>query len=336
MHAIPGTYVRMLFDFLDEQGVAAEMLLAEPAPLLDGAEPFYTVLHWRTLLERSALRLQDPALGLRVGATITPIHLGALGYVLLASSEISEALERYVRYQRLIHDVSSVRWRMDDEVLQLEWSAESRKVGLLVNQCGLAALVQFARNITGTDVSPIAVHFIEPEPADLTPYWALFRCPLRFGAVATRIDFAAEILALPLRQPDPALVAMLEHQVQRHLAAMPQLDDFAQQVRRCIAGRLFRGVPPLDGIANDLHISGRTLRRKLMQEGWTYRELLDETRLQAAYEYLRDIHLGLPEVALLLGYSEQSAFNRAFLRWTGYAPGSWRQKTLVSFATNKR
>jgi len=289
MHAIPGTYVRMLFDFLDEQGVAAEMLLAEPAPLLDGGEPFYTVQHWRTLLERSALRLQDPALGLRVGATITPAHLGALGYVLLASSEISEALERYVRYQRLIHDVSSVRWRMDNEVLQLEWNAESRNVGLLVNQCGLAALVQFARNITGTDVSPIAVHFVEPEPADLTPYRTLFRCPLQFGAAATRIDFAAEILALPLRRPDPALVAMLEQQVQRHLAAMPQLDDFAQHVRSCIAGRLFRGVPPLDDIADDLHMSGRTLRRKLMQEGWKFRALLDETRLQAAYEYLRDI-----------------------------------------------
>lgn len=330
--AIPGTYVRMLFDYIETQGQAAAAVLAEPAPAADGAESSYSAHHWRTLLERAAQHLGDPAIGLRVGATITPAHLGPLGYVLLASSGVPAALERYGRYQRLVHDVSPVGWRLDGDLLTLEWSAESRGVGLLVNQCGMAALVQFARDITGTDVTPRAVYFVEPQPDDLAAYTALFRCPLVFGAEVTRIDYAADLLGLTLRQPDPALVAMLERQIQIRLAGLPQRDDLAQQVRHGIAAWLTRGEPLLDNIAVEMHMSGRTLRRKLEQGGWTFRMLLDDTRLQMAHEYLRDKRLALPEVALLLGYSEQSAFNRAFMRWTGATPRLYRRKMLVGFA----
>ncbi|RFP13552.1 AraC family transcriptional regulator [Duganella sp. BJB475] len=335
-HAIPGTYVRMLFDYLEGQGHAADEVLAEPAPVADGGELSYSAQHWRMLLERAARHLDEPAIGLRVGATITPAHLGPLGYVLLASSGVPAALERYVRYQRLVHDVSPVGWRLDGDVLVLEWSAESRNVGLLVNQCGMAALVQFARDITGTGVSPLAVHFVEAQPADVAPYSAFFRCPLVFGAETTRVDYAAALLALPLRQPDPGLVAMLERQVQIRVAELPQRDDLAQQVRSCIAAWLIKGEPLLDNIAVEMHMSGRTLRRKLEQGGWTFRALLDDTRLQMAHEYFRDKRLVLPEVALLLGYSEQSAFNRAFMRWTGDTPRLFRQKMFIGLAITQR
>ncbi|WP_083902601.1 AraC family transcriptional regulator [Janthinobacterium sp. HH01] len=334
--AIPGTYVRMLFDYLEGQGCGAEAVLGESAPAVDAGGLSYSARHWQMLLERAARHLDDPALGLRVGATISPAHLGALGYVLLASSGVPAALERYVRYQRLVHDVSPVGYRLDNKMLVLEWSAESRGVGLLVNQCGMAALVQFARDITGSDVAPLAVHFVEPQPADLAPYAALFRCPLVFAAAATRIDFAVSLLSLPLRQPDPALVAMLESQVQQRLAALPQKDDLAQLVRRHIASGLIKGEPFLDQIADELNMSGRTLRRKLEQGGNTFRMLLDETRLQMAQGYLRDKRLALPEVALLLGYSEQSAFNRAFLRWSGDTPSSWRRKMFIGLAITER
>ncbi|MES2163460.1 MAG: AraC family transcriptional regulator [Pseudomonadota bacterium] len=334
--AIPGTYVRMLFDFLEAQGHAAEVVLAEPAPAEGGGDTVYSVQHWRMLLERAAQHLNEPAIGLQVGATISPAHLGPLGYVLLASSGVPAALERYVRYQRLVHDVSPVGWRLDGDLLVLEWSAESRNVGLLVNQCGLAALVQFARDITGSGVTPLAVHFVEPQPDDVAPYSALFRCPLVFGAEVTRIDYAAGLLALPLRQPDPGLVAMLERQVQLRMGELPQKDDLAQQVRNHIAGCLIKGEPLLDNIAVEMHMSGRTLRRKLEQGGWTFRALLDETRFQMASEYLRDKRLGLPEVALLLGYSEQSAFNRAFMRWTGDTPRLFRQKMLIGLSITQR
>jgi AraC-like DNA-binding protein len=326
--SVPGAYVGLLFEYLALRGVDAAAVLGEAA----GSDPAYPVRRWRAMLEAAATHLSEPALGLLVGARITPAHLGPLGYVLLASSSVPAAMERYVRYQRLVHDVSPVRSYLDGALVILEWSAESRTVGLLVNQCGMAAVVQFARDITGQEIVPDSVDFVEPAPAEdggsgadpLAPYAKLFRCPVRFAADATRIRFPVSLLSLPLRRPDPALVAMLEAQVERSLAALPDKNELLQELRQRICRHLISGEPTLDSIADEMHISTRTMRRKLEAAGWSFRELLDDIRRQLAMDYLRDHRLALPEIALLLAYSEQSAFNRAFLRWTGVSPRRWR------------
>lgn len=322
--SVPGSYARLLFDYLAARGLDSATVLGEPAPV-PGREPSYPAERWRSLLALAARQLGDPALGLHLGATITPAHLGPLGYVLLASSTVPAALERYMRYQRLVHDVSPVRHYLDGDVLVLEWNDDARAIGLLANQCGLAALVQFARHITGSEAAPLSVHFVEPAPSDVAPYAAFFRCPVYFGQPATRIRFPAALLGLPLRQSDAALAAMLEQQVDVMLAALPQKDHLLNDVRRLITRRLLQAEPSLDSIAAELNLSGRTLRRRLDAIGWHYRALLDDTRRRVAEDYLRDLRLTLPEVALLLGYSEQSAFNRAFRRWTGMSPLSWRR-----------
>jgi AraC-like DNA-binding protein len=282
------------------------------------------VQRWRALLERAASHVGDPALGLRVGASITPAHLGPLGYVLLASGSVSAAIERYIRYQRLIHDISAVSHRLDGEQIVLEWNKESRGVGLLVNQCGLAAVIRFARDITGTDVRPAFAHFIESQPDDLAPYADHFQCPVVFGSDATRLGFPLALIGLPMRRADASLAAMLEPQVQRHLQSLPANDALAGQVGRRIAHHLLDGASVLDEVAAELNMSGRTLRRALAQQGKSFREVLERTRWELSQDYLRDRRLALSEVALLLGYSEQSAFNRAFQRWSGTTPRAWR------------
>ena len=321
---VPGAYVGLLFEYLALRGIDAARLLGEAA----SADLTYPVRRWRAMLETASAHLNEPALGLLVGARITPAHLGPLGYVLLASSSVPAAMERYVRYQRLVHDVSPVRSYLDAGQVVLEWSGESRAVGLLVNQCGMAAIVQFARDITGIDIVPDSVDFVEPAPeggaAALAPYRQMFRCAVRFDADATRIHFPAMLLDLPLRRPDPALVAMLEAQVRHSLAALADKNELLQELRQRISNRLIGGEPTLESIAAELHISGRTMRRKLSAAGWSFRSLLDDVRRQLALDYLEDRRLALPEIALLLAYSEQSAFSRAFLRWTGVSPRRWR------------
>jgi AraC-like DNA-binding protein len=321
---VPGAYVRLLFDYLAQHGADARVILGEAAPAPEQAPPSYPAMRWAGMLADAARQLDDPALGLHVGATITPAHLGPLGYVLLASPSVLAAMQCYLRYQRLVHDVSPVRHYPADGQLVLEWSEESRHIGLLANQCGLAALVQFARDITGRAIDPVAVHFVEPAPADVAPYAALFRCPVRFGQEATRVCLPMALLELPLRRADPALAAMLEQQVRASLAALPGPDHVLQAIRRCISSHLMGGEAMLDQVAEELHVSGRTLRRWLQARGWSFRALLEDTRRRLAEHYLRDTQLSLPEVALLLGYSEQSAFNRAFLHWSGVTPRRWR------------
>jgi hypothetical protein len=147
---VPASYVRLLFEYLARQGHDAGAVLAPVMPTGAAgahaggantganAEAAYPAAQWRAMLERAADHLQDPALGLHIGATITAAHLGPLGYVLLSSSSVPAAIERYIRYQRLVHDISPVRCLQNDGQVVLEWGAESRRVGLLANQCGLA------------------------------------------------------------------------------------------------------------------------------------------------------------------------------------------------------
>ncbi|GAB2876255.1 AraC family transcriptional regulator [Pseudoduganella ginsengisoli] len=334
--AVPADYVRLLFHYLDRRGIAAPALLGEPAPA-ESAPPV-SAAHWRRLLERAAAHLHDPALGLHVGSTITPADLGPLGYVLLSSASAASALERYVRYQRLVHDVSPVRHYLHDGALVLEWSEQSRTVGLLVNQCGMAALAAFTRRCTGASesdaASPLAVHFVEEAPHDMAPYAQTFGCPVLFGQSATRMLFSPAILGLPMRRADAALAAMLERQADAMLAALPRAAGadgaLEQQVRRLLPAHVLQGDAALDAVAAALGTSARTLRRRLQQQGLHFRALLEDTRRQLAQGYLADRRLALAEVALLLGYSEQSAFNRAAMRWTGMTPRKWRAALLAA------
>ncbi|MFO1386714.1 MAG: AraC family transcriptional regulator ligand-binding domain-containing protein [Chitinivorax sp.] len=321
--SVPGTYARLLFDYLAARGLDSLAILGEAAPPA-GHEPSYPAERWRQLLAQAADHLHDPALGLHLGASITPAHLGPLGYVLAASSNASAALQRYLRYQRLVHDVSPVRYELSGDELILEWNDDSRAIGPHANQCGLAALVQFARQIAAPDTTPLAVYFVEPAPANPAPYADFFGCPVSFEQPATRIRFAASLLQQPLRQPDATLATLLQGQVDALLAALPQQDHLLNDIRRRLSRRLLQGEPALEHIAADLHLSGRTLRRRLQQQGWHFRQLLEDTRRHLAEDYLRDPRLTLPDVALLLGYSEQSAFNRAFRRWTGQTPRMWQ------------
>jgi len=325
---VPASYVGLLFGYLAARGQDAARLLGEAAPDVGAGlatTVAYPVAYWRRLLESAAAALQEPALGLLVGASITPAHLGPLGYVLSSSNSVDEAIARYVRCQRLVHDVSPVRHAVQDGRVVLEWSEESRTVGLLVNQCGMAALARFAADLTEGAARPSAVYFVEPQPPDVQPYQDLFGCPVLFGQTATRMDFPLAVLAMPLRRADPALAQMLDRQVQAMLAALPARSSALEQsIRQSLPRLMLNGEPELGALARELNMSARTLRRRLHEQGLNFRALLDDTRRRLAQDYLVDGKLALAEVALLLGYSEQSAFNRAALRWTGMTPRRWR------------
>jgi len=314
---VPSTYVSLLFDYLERQGHAAAAVLGEGRP---DAAVRYPVARWRMMLERASTHLGDPALGLHLGQTITPAHFGVMGYVLLACPNVGAALGRLMQYQRLLYDVNPMHYTLDDEVLTLKWGVEAGRPGALVDECAITALIQLLRDVTGRATGLLEIDFVNPEPADPAPYRRYFRCLVRFAQPATAVRVRADALALPLRGPDPALLDVLERQADALLAALPPSDDFEQGVRRCIARLAREGEPSMERVANELHCSTRTLHRRLEERGSGFRTLVDDTRRRLADDYLADPRLQLAEIALLLGYSEQSAFTRAYRRWTGRTP----------------
>lgn len=318
---VPSSYVRVLYEYLAAKGVNAERLLGEPAPNPTGPAPGrYPVQRWRQHLERAAAHLHDDDLGLHLGQTITPRHFGVMGYVLLACGTLGAALTRLHHYQRLVYDVSPMRIDAHGHSVTLEWGTENGRPGRLVDETAITALVQFARDVTGERAAIECVDFVNARPRSLAPYRRYFGGEVRFEQDATRVRLPLALLAKPLRQPDDALLAMLEQQAESLLAALPEAGDLEQAVRRAVASFAREGEISLERVAAALHTSPRTLHRRLDALALGFRALRDDTRRRLAEQHLADPGMTLAEIALLLGYSEQSAFTRAFRKWTGTTP----------------
>ena len=324
---VTSTYVRLLFEYLEGRGKDARAILGEAPPDAgDRGLARYPVARWCDLLERASRHLKDPLLGLHLGQTITPAHFGVMGYVLLSCPNLGAALLRFEQYQRLVYDVSPMRYRTGTNDVVLEWGVEAGRPGALADECGIVALVQFARSLTARRDAPLEVCFVNPEPPDMKPYRDYFGCPVRFAQATTVVRFPLQALSLPLRQPDAALLSMLERQADTLLDELPNTDDFEQDVRRCVARLTREGEPSLERVANEIHVSPRTLHRRLEERGRNFRVVRDDTRRLLADDYLSDPRLQLSEIAQLLGYSEQSAFTRAYRRWTGKTPAAMRRR----------
>jgi AraC-like DNA-binding protein len=146
-----------------------------------------------------------------------------------------------------------------------------------------------------------------------------------FGNAMTSVRFSADFLRLPIRNSDPGLKALLEQQAEAQLKALPETDQFEETLNQALIRALHDGVPTLEQVALRLSMSNRTLQRRLGERGLNYQALLDRTRSELARRYLADRNLSLSEIALLLAFSEQSAFNRAFKRWYGESPRRFRR-----------
>lgn len=326
---VSSAYVGLLYEYLQARGEDPVALLGQPWPD-HGREPLgrFPMQQWSELLQRAEQKLGTPAIGIEIGRLITPAHIGILGYALLACANLAEALVRFERYVRLVYDHGPMGTHFDGKSIELEWGDDCLHPGQLADEVALTALVQFARNVTNKPLHPDYVCFLNPAPRDVSLYEDYFGCRVDFDQASTIVRFPIDQLDLPLRQPDPVLLSILEAQADKLLAELPAGDGFEQDVRRVISRRCRTGEPTLGAVAGDLKLSGRSLQRKLQSRGFSFQVLLDETRLMLAKDYLRDGHLQLTEIAQMLGYSEQSAFNHAFRRWTGLSPRQFRQRKL--------
>jgi AraC-like DNA-binding protein len=232
-----------------------------------------------------------------------------------------EALQRLCRYHRFLHDVAEAKLTVHREHAILSHhlpvpGGPPRPVSDFV----VASWLVTSRQATGVNWIPVEVRFPHSVPDDTSELRRLFGCTLKFGHHRSELVFSRNLLDLPLLQADPNLQAILEAQVVAMLQKLPKGEAATDAVRRCLAGELCNGQPTLRQIAPRLHMSPRTLHRRLEDEGTSFRRVLTEVRRELAARHLTEDQLAVSEVAFLLGFSEPSAFHRAFKRWTGHAP----------------
>ena len=278
---------------------------------------------WGALRERTA----DPVLQLAAPASLPFGAYRVVDYLVGASATVGEGVLRFARFFRLIADavLLSVEEARDEHRLVLTMADGSPVPPVYVDYI-FAALIIRMRMKMRPALAVRRVDLRQPEPLAAAAYAQVFRGTVQFGAPADRLRFAEEEWRAPLDTADAALARLLEEYARVLAQRVPSpVSPFEADVQKAITAVLPEGCSA-EAVAGALHVSVRTLQRKLVAAGTTFREVADTVRSQLAEEYLTDRTISTAEVAFLLGFSDQTSFNRAFRRWTGESPGRWRRQ----------
>lgn len=274
---------------------------------------------------KAAALCKDEAIGIRAATVYEVPQLGALGYAWLASLTLRKAFARLERFVRIVNDKAVVL--VDDVngsmVVTMRVNTPSECV-MARDDGGLALIAKMCRLVCGDHFRLQAVNFRHPAPVDVKPYFEYFGCQVNFGQPENQLLIPLAIADEVLTGANPELAVLNDQVITRRLALMDR-NDIVARVKAAIMEQLPNGAVTDGSVANSLHMSVRTMHRKLTEADHNFRSLLVEVRRGLAELYILDNSLTLTEISLLLGFSEPSSFSRAFKNWTGSAPSEVRQ-----------
>ena len=290
----------------------------------DARIPFAQIV---ALYEHAAALTGDDAFGLHIGEHVDPTVFDVLGYSVINSPTFGAALDRVVRYNFIWTNGSCFTVEGSDGHTKISYIYldESLHEHRHDAEMTLAALAVLGRRFTDVDWSPGEIRFQHQKPSDTFEHERIFQCPILFGASTNDLIFDSSYLKLAIVKADANLCALLDRHANELLARYPREDSLVERVRALLKDELNGGDASLEFCAARLGMSARTLQRRLRALGTSHHELLDEMRRELAVRYLREPGIAVCEVAYLLGFSESSAFHRAFKRWTGATPNEFRR-----------
>jgi len=274
---------------------------------------------------KAAEIISDPCFGLKTDKFWHPSYIHALGYAWLASHTLREAINRFVRYLRVVSEKPFLKLKEDPDGFTLIFGFELLDMRIPAQiDMGMALAIHMCRLNYGEDLKPIAVNIVHAEPSCAEEYFALYKAPVRFSADRDSITLSFPDVDKYLIGANSQL-ARLNDQVMIEYLGKLDKDNIVDRVTAVIIDMLPSGGVADEKVAEQLNMSVRSLQRRLREAGTTFRTLLEAARKGLAATYVRDPDIELGEVAFLLGFSDQSAFSRAFKRWTGCSPSEARK-----------
>jgi AraC-like DNA-binding protein len=287
-------------------------------------------LDFARLLEEAAAVTGDDCFGLHFGASFNPKDVGPLAYVILHSPTMVVALDNAARYLRVHNEGAEVECvrRPPFAYLSHVLSGVPFELRRQHAEYSLALALRTIRLMAGSTWSPLEVQFEHKPPADISEHTRIFGCPVTFDRPAGAFVVDLEFANRQIPAADDRLYPILTDLLDDRLRALPPEDTFLASLRHAIGEALRHGKPGLNEVARALALGPRTLQRRLAEAKLPFKTIVDDTRRRLALRYLEDSRHTLAEIAYLLGYSETSAFNRAFRRWTGVTPLRHRRGKL--------
>jgi len=331
----------VIWQALEDLGVPPEPLFKnagiELGPLMD---PNTRIADgaFRNLLNAIEEQPLDRVFGLHLAKFIHPTTFYSLGVAAYCSATLEEYIAKMVRYYSVVTTNDMMTFERElasPEECCLIWKANNPEPFPPVREDGIAAIfVTILRVATQNIFSPLRVTLARPFPKGRDDdYTAFFGCEVQFDSPSTSLVFDQSLLEKPLVSADPELAASYERLTEQYIAQLEKA-DFPARVRNELIRLLPTGVSGKDAVAKVLCVSTRTLYNRLEEAGTTFREVLDDTRRLLAEEYLVK---GLPvnEIAYLTGFSDTANFSRAFKKWTGHSPVSFREAAQPSAETDQ-
>ena len=269
--------------------------------------------------------LPGPDTGVRMGASRALRDYGLVGYTMLHSPTLADAFGRLLRYSRIVDDFIRLDLEDGDDTLRLRFARQPILDALRQPAEYLASrMVATARELTASEIVPAEVCMPHPEGPQTAAHREMFGSRIVYDTADVVIEFHARDIQRPVVQADHELGDYLDALASRTLQELPEQTSFVAVVRRAIWDRTDGTVATLEKVAGALGSSARSLQRRLAQDGTSFQVVRDEVRRTMATRLLYGADLAIQEIAYLLGYSDPSAFHRAFRRWEGIGPRSFR------------
>jgi AraC-like DNA-binding protein len=267
-----------------------------------------------------------PGFSVRVGQQMKMDDYGVLGLSWKTCSKAGEIFERCERYFHLLSNTYLFKVEKEGEISKVYLFRDAYRRGVaLSNEATFSASVVVLQAMTETDIAPIGVSFKHEAPRDLKSYRAAFKCPILFDQAHNFMVYKTPDLETRTAKADASINKFLVERVEEETKGIKISSiKIAADVENLIMDALPSGIPSLDKIGRHMGMSSRTLTRRLSEGGITYRELVKQTQEKISKDLLRHSARSVSEIAFQTGFSEQSAFSRAFKRWTGQSPLEYR------------
>lgn len=280
---------------------------------------------WRELLAQAAALCPGQPVGIQIGSEVQVNHTGVLGYLVLNSDTLGDALETYLLCERHFYSINFAQLHCNDAGWTLDWPDQLGNSNSLFVEVALTALFTFLRQRFAGACRLTSVNFTGEKPGNTEYYEYYFGCPVLFGSNFPGLTFDATDVCKSVQGALSGEFSAMHRQQLNAFSSVIKIEGpFLQRMQHVLLKQMPEGSVSLPRVAAELHCSPRSLQRRLSAYNLSYQALLDGVREELARRYLLRTSLSLTELALLLGYSDQSAFTRAFSNWTGISPGRFR------------
>lgn len=288
-----------------------------------------SLLSYCRMLESAAANSRDLNFGLHYGRQFEPEMLGLIGFVALASPNVGAALTNFIDLFPLHQNGTETRIAVNGSLLRMEYRILD--AGIVHRrqdaEFTISAFANVAKRCLGNRFQLVQVDFEHPQPPSANEHHQLFDADVAFSQRTNALVLRIEDLATPIPDGNVQLLDVLRSSLQS-VSCKQSHYDLVTRVRAEVRSRLANQVINLDRVADALGVTRWNLQRQLANKGLTYSTLIDDVRRDLAADYIGQRHIPLSEVAFLLGYSEQSAFSRAFRNWHAVSPQAFRRDLL--------